>query len=113
MDKSMGRFIFFFWGRGKDVGRIQIKGSQIRREFGKLHFSSLILLVILPLYLFFKDQFVGEINLFVQTSCLFPNVFIVFSISVMTSKNLERLLLIKSKYSSQTFLLKKSLSSRS
>ena len=57
---------FSFWGRSKDVGRIQIKGSQIRVEFGKLHFSSPLLLVILPLYLFFKDQFIGEINLFVQ-----------------------------------------------
>ena len=47
-------------------------GSQIRREFGKLHFSSLLLLVILPLYLFFKDQFVGEINLFVQIILSFP-----------------------------------------
>ena len=48
-----------------------------------------------------------------RSSYLFPNVFIVFSISVMTSKNLERLLLIKSKFSSQAFLLKASLSSSS
>ena len=57
---------FSFWGRRKDVGRIQIKGSQIRVELGKLHLCSLLLLVILSLYLLFKDQFVGEINLFVQ-----------------------------------------------
>ena len=38
---------FSFWGRIKDIGRIQIKGSQIMVEFGKLHFSSLLLLVIL------------------------------------------------------------------
>ena len=63
---------FSFWGRIKDVGRIQIKGIQIRGEFGKLHFSSLLLLVILPLYLFFKDKFVGEINLFVQIILSFP-----------------------------------------
>ena len=63
---------FSFWGMSKDVGRIQIKGSQIRVEFGKLHFSSLLLLVMLLLYLFFKDQFVGEINLFVQIILPFP-----------------------------------------
>ena len=63
---------FSFLGRSKDVGRIQIKGSQMRGEFEKLHFSSLLLLVILFLYLFFKDQFVGEINLFVQIILSFP-----------------------------------------
>ena len=57
---------FSFWGRSKDVGRIQIKGSQIRVELGKLHLCSLILLVILPFYLFFKDKFIGEMNIFIQ-----------------------------------------------
>ena len=74
----MGRFIylfFFFFGGGgergsKDIGRIKIKGSQIRREFGKLHFSSLLLVILHP-YLFFKDQFVGEINLFCSDHLVF------------------------------------------
>ena len=29
-----------FWGRSKDVGRIQIKGNQIRVELGKLDLCS-------------------------------------------------------------------------
>ena len=63
-----------FWGRSKDVGRIQIKGSQIRVELGELHFCPLLLLVIFPFYFlsflvifpFFKNQFIGEINFFIQ-----------------------------------------------
>ena len=55
-----------FWGRSKDVGRIQIKGSQIRVELGELHFCPLLLLVIFPFYLFFKNQFISEINFFIQ-----------------------------------------------
>ena len=62
---------FSFWGRSKDIGRIQIKGSKIRVEFGKLHFSSLLLLVVLPLYMFFKDKFVGEINPFCSDHLVF------------------------------------------
>ena len=55
IDKSMGRSIFSFLGRSKDVGGIQIKGSQVGVELGELHFSPLLLLVIFPFYLFFKN----------------------------------------------------------
>ena len=47
MDKSMERFIFFFLGEEQRYWGDQ--GSQIRIEFGKLHFSSLLLLGILSL----------------------------------------------------------------
>ena len=57
---------FSFWGTCKDVGRIQIKGRKIRVELGKLHLCSLLCLFILSFYLFFNDQFIGEINLFIQ-----------------------------------------------
>ena len=55
-----------FWGRSKDVGRIQIKGTQIKVELGELHLCPLLLLIISPFYLFFKNQFIGEINFFIQ-----------------------------------------------
>ena len=57
---------FSFLGRSKDVGGIQIKGSQVGVELGELHFCPLLFLVIFPFYLFFENQFIGDINFLIQ-----------------------------------------------
>ena len=55
-----------FLGMSKDVGRIQIKGSQVGVELGGLHLCPLLVVVIFPFCLFFKNQFIDEINFLIQ-----------------------------------------------